>query len=106
MEITIPPIPAGVLVLLAFFGPYAVALLNGALPFANTPLQKRLVSILVAIALAALVLILYIAITGDVPAGWPAWILLSVLVLSASYALVTKSSASRLEERTAGGREA
>lgn len=98
MDITIPTIPIGVLTLLAFFGPYAVGLLNGVLPFVTKPWQKKAVALVVALLLAAAVLVLYLAITGDWPTSWPIWVLLSVLVLTASYALVTKPTAKRIQD--------
>lgn len=98
MDITIPAVPLGILTLLAFLGPYAVSALNAVLPFVREPWQRRALSIVVALLLAAVVLVLYIAITGDAPTGWPAWFLFSVVVLAASYALVTKPSAAKVEQ--------
>lgn len=99
MDITIPSIPAGVLTLLAFFAPYAVGLLNGILPFVRTTAQKRLVAIVVAIVLAAVVIIVYQAVTGQ-PIGDP-WLfgLLSIVVIQASYALVTRDLGAKQIER-------
>lgn len=102
MEVTIPAIPAGILTLLAFLGPYAVAALNGALSWVEKPWQKKAVAVTVALSLAGIVLLLYITMTGDVPTSWPAWFILAVLVLSASFSLVTKRSADAVEERVAG----
>ena len=63
MEVQIPLIPAGVLTLLAFFSPFAIALINH--PKWPTG-SKRLVAIVVSIVLALVVLVLYFAI-GIVP---------------------------------------
>lgn len=103
MEIELPVIPAGALVVLAFFAPYAIAALNGALPFIKTPLQKKLVTVLVAVVLAAIVLVFYYAMSGDALPAWPAFVILSLLVVSASYALVTKASANKVEAAASKG---
>ncbi|RKE60475.1 hypothetical protein [Microbacterium sp. AG238] len=98
MDVTIPTAPLGVLTLLAFFGTYAVSFLNGVLPFVHKPWQKRAVSVAVAIVLAAVVIVFYHQLTGE-PIGNP-WLfaLLSIVIVSASYALVTKDlGAKRLE---------
>lgn len=104
MEIAIPTIPAGVLTLLAFLGPFAVATLNGALGFVTEPWQRKAVSVAVAVLLAGAVIVLYVAITGDMPPSWPLWVLWSIVVLSASYALVTKTSASKVEAEVEAAR--
>lgn len=97
MNIELPTIPAGVLVLLALVAPYAVAALNGALPFVKKPWQKKAVAIIVAALLTAAVLAFYYAYTGDVIPQWPVLVLLAIVVAQASYALVTKSTAAALE---------
>lgn len=97
MDITIPTAPAGVLTLLAFFAPYAIAALNGALPFVKTTGQRKLVTVIVAVALAGLVLAFYYLITGDTVPAWPVFVLLALVVITASYALVTKTSAAKVE---------
>ena len=97
MDIAIPAAPAGILTLLAFFAPYGVAALNGALPFVKTAWQKKAVAIIVAIVLALVVIVFYQAITGQ-PIGNPGlFALLSLVVLQASYALITRGSASAVE---------
>lgn len=99
MSLEIPTAPAGVLVLLSFFAPYAIAALNGALPFVKTPAQRKLVTVIVATLLAGVVLALYYLITGDAIPAWPTLVLLALVVISASYAFVTKSSAAKLEAK-------
>lgn len=99
MNLEIPTAPAGVLVLLAFFAPYAIAALNGALPFVKKAWQRKLVAIVVSLLLTAIVLALYYLITGDTIPAWPALVLLVLVVASSSYALVTKNSASKLEAK-------
>lgn len=98
MNIILPEIPAGVLVLLAFFAPYAIGALNGALPFVTKAWQKKLVTVVVAILLAVIVLAFYYFMSGDIVPSWPVFIILSLLVTSASYALVTKTSATKVEQ--------
>ena len=88
MNIAIPAIPAGVLTLLAFFAPYAIALINHPGWKAGS---KRLVAIIVSIVVAVVVLGLYYLLTGDTPPGWPWLILLAVVVTQAAYALLRKS---------------
>lgn len=100
MNLEIPTAPAGALVLLAFFAPYAIAALNGVLPFVKKPWQRRAVSIVVSVLLAVLVLVFYYATTGDVVPAWPAFVLLSLVITSASYGLVTKGTASKVEAAT------
>ena len=99
-EIELPAIPAGVLVLLAFFGPYAVSALNAVLPFVKKPWQRKLVSIAVAVALAVVVVVVYFLFGGTIDGlNIGALVVISVLILSASYALVTKPSASAVEAK-------
>lgn len=95
MEIQVPVAPAGVLTLLAFFAPYAIALINHPAWPAGS---KRLVAVFVSIALAGVVLALYYVMTGDVPPSWPALILLAIVVCQAAYALLRKS-ATRVEAK-------
>lgn len=100
MDITLPTIPTGILVVLAFFGPYAVGALNGALKFVTEPWQKKLVTIIVSIALAAAVILVYVGLGGSLGVeGWAALAVIAILVVAASYAFITKSTASALEDR-------
>ncbi|MFD4957157.1 hypothetical protein [Microbacterium sp. NPDC058389] len=99
MNLEIPTAPAGVLVLLSFFAPYAIAALNGVLPFVKRSWQRKLVTIVVALLLTAIVFVLYYAITADTIPSWPVLVLLSLVVIATSYALVTKNSATKIEER-------
>ncbi|WP_417510545.1 hypothetical protein [Microbacterium sp.] len=100
MNIELPTIPAGVLVLLALVAPYAVAALNGWLPFIQKPWQKKAVSVIVSVVLTAAVLAFYYVYTGDVIPQWPVLVLLAIVVAQASYALVTKSTANAVEQAT------
>lgn len=102
MNITIPALPLGIVTLLAFFGPYAVGALNGVLPFVTKPWQKKLVSIVVSVLLAAAVIVIFAFSGGELPTTWPALVIWSVVVLAASYAFVLRSSAARVE-RAIGG---
>ncbi|MBW9094653.1 hypothetical protein JNB62_13230 [Microbacterium jejuense] len=99
MNLEIPTAPAGVLVLLAFFSPYAIGALNGALPFVKKAWQRKLVAVVVSLLLTAIVLAFYYLLTGDTIPAWPALVLLVLVVATSSYALVTKDSASKLEAK-------
>lgn len=99
MDITLPVIPAGVLVLLGLIAPYVIGALNGALPFIRKPWQKKAVAIVVAIVLALAVLAFYYVYTGDTVPEWPVLVLLGIVVVQASYALVTKTTATAIERR-------
>lgn len=97
MDIAIPAAPAGILTLLAFFSPYAIGALNGVLPFVQKPWQKKVVSIIFAIVLAAVVVVFYQNITGQPIGNIWVFLLLAVVLVSASYALITKSTAQAVE---------
>lgn len=99
MEITLPVIPAGVLTLLAFFAPYAIALINHPGWKAGS---KRLVAIVVSIALAIVVMVLYYLLTGDVVPQWPVMIILAIIVVQAAYTRLYQS-ATNLEGRHGTG---
>lgn len=62
---------------------------------------RKVVAVIVAIVLALVVIGFYVWMTGDVPASWPVLILLTLVVMQASYALVTKPTASAIEEKAA-----
>lgn len=98
MEITLPAIPAGVMTLIAFFSPFAIALVNS--PRWSTG-AKQWVSLAVSIGLALISLAGYYLISGDEVMGWPMLILLFIIVAQASYALILKKPASSVE-RSAG----
>lgn len=100
MDIAIPAAPAGILTLLAFFAPYAIGALNGVLPFVQKPWQKKLVSILVAVVLAALVVVFYQNITGEPIGNIWVFMLLAVVVVAASYSLITRGTAKAVERAT------
>lgn len=97
MDIAIPVAPLGVLTLLGFFAPYAVGALNGALPFVKTAWQKKIVSVTVALALAAVVVVFYYAITKEAITDWWLFALLAIVIVNASYALITRNSATAVE---------
>lgn len=94
MEIVIPAAPAGVMTLLALFAPYAIALVNH--PAWPTGM-KSLISVAVSIVLGLIASILYFAITRDTIPEWPMLIIWFVVVAQASYALVLKGTASKVE---------
>lgn len=97
MEISLPTIPAGVLVLLALAAPYVQAIIQRP---EWTPTVKKVLSIALSVALTAVVLAFYYVYTGDVIPAWPVLVLLAVVVAQASYALVTKNTAQAVEKAT------
>ena len=97
MDITLPTIPAGVLVLLALAAPYVQALIQRP---TWSPTVKKIVAVVLAIVLTTVVLLFYYVYTGDTVPAWPVLILLAIVVAQASYTLVTKNTASALEART------
>lgn len=97
MNIILPTIPAGVLVLLALVAPYVQALIQRP---SWSPTAKKIVAVVLAVVLTAVVLLFYYVYTGDTVPEWPALILLAIGVAQASYTLVTKNTASELERRT------
>lgn len=96
MSIDLPAIPAGILTLLAFFAPYAIAIINHP---SWDPKWKRLVAIIVSIVLALVVMVLYYLMTGDVIPQWPVLLLLAIVVTQAAYALVLKPTAKSVEAK-------
>ncbi|WP_119697055.1 hypothetical protein [Microbacterium halotolerans] len=96
MDITLPTVPAGILTLLSLIAPYAIALINRPSWSATT---KKIVAIIVAIVLAAVVMAFYYVYTGDVVPEWPALVLLAIVVVQASYALVTREAGAAAVER-------
>lgn len=98
-EIAIPAIPAGVMILLNFFAPYATSLVIQ--PWWPTG-AKKAVAVGVSLVLAAVVLLIsYFGFGEPVPA-WPVLLLLAVAVSQASYDLVTRKSADALTKATSG----
>lgn len=89
MNIELPAIPAGVLTLLAFFAPYAIALINSPHWKAGS---KRLVAIVVSIVLALIVLVGYYLMTGDILPSWPVLVLLAITVTQAAFTLLWSST--------------
>lgn len=100
MDIAIPAVPVGILTLLAFFAPYAIGALNGVLPFVEKPWQKKLVSVLFAIVLAAIVVVFYQNITGQPIGNIWLFMLLAIVIVAASYSLITRGTAKAVERAT------
>ena len=100
MDITLPTIPAGVLVLLALVAPYLQAIIQRP---SWRPWVKRVLAIVLALVLAGVVLAFYYAATGDVVPDWPALVLLAIVVAQASYALVTRDTAAKVERTLNAG---
>jgi len=98
MVIDIPTVPAGVLVLLTFFAPYATSIVINPRWSAS---QKKIVAVIVALVLAAVVMLIAFFGFGLPIPSWPVLLLLSVVISQTSYDLVTKKSADALA-RSAG----
>ena len=95
MNIELPTIPAGVMVLLGFFAPYAVALVNRP---EWSAWHKRLISVAVNAMLAVVALGGYYVITKEPVPEWPQLVLLAIVVSQAAYALLLKPTAVALEQ--------
>lgn len=98
MDINLPAVPAGVLTLLALFAPYVIAIINRPAWSGTT---KRVVAVAASVVLAAVILLFYFAFTGEPVPHWGTLILLFVVVAQASYALLAKPSAEKVEDATA-----
>ncbi|MDA4893035.1 hypothetical protein PFZ55_39855 [Streptomyces sp. MS2A] len=96
MDITLPTIPAGVLVLLALAAPYLQAIIQRP---TWSPTVKRILAVVLAVVLAGIVLAFYYVYTGDTIPDWPVLVLLAIIVAQASYALLTKPSAVIVERK-------
>jgi hypothetical protein len=82
------------MVLLAFFSPYAVAVVNHP---RWEPKYKRLVSLIVTVLLAGVSMLFYYMQTGYVFPDPVQFILLFLIIGQAAYALILKPSAKALE---------
>ena len=98
-EFELPVLATGITVLLGFLSTYFVSFLNGVLPFVKSSLAKKLVTVAVAIVLAGLVMLVYYAMTGEALPSWPVFFLIALMAISASYALLTKNSAKKVEAK-------
>lgn len=96
MDITLPTIPAGVLVLLALAAPYLQAIIQRP---TWSPTAKRILAVVLAVVLAGVVLAFYYVYTGDTIPDWPVLVLLAIVVAQASYALLIKPSAALVERK-------
>lgn len=105
MELGIDDIPVGILTVLSLLAPYAVSALNGVLPFVTKPIHRKLVTIAVSVVVSAISVAAYITMTGDWPENWPAWLILSLGVISAAYGLLLKSSADKVESAVVNAQE-
>jgi len=99
MDIAIPAVPAGVLVLLNFFAPYATSLVVQ--PWWPTA-AKKWVAIGVALVLSAVVLLIAFFGFGEPVPSWPVLLLLGIVVSQTSYDLILKGSADDLTKATSG----
>lgn len=93
------PVPAlGILTLLGFLAPYAIAIVNR--PSWSSGV-KKIVAVVASVVLAAIALALYYLITGEALPTWPLLVLLVIVVCQASYNLVTRDlGAAALERAT------
>lgn len=91
----LPAIPAGMMVLLSFFAPFLIALVNHPTWTSRT---KYIVSIVVTIVLTGLVMAIYYAMSGEVVPSWPALLIIGLAVAQAAYALVWKKPATAVEQ--------
>jgi hypothetical protein len=94
MDVTLPVIPSGITVLLAFFSPYAIAVINH--PAWPTK-YKRLVALIVTVVLAAVSMLFYSLMTGFIFPDPAQFIVLFLIISQASYALILKPSAKAVE---------
>lgn len=93
----IPTIPAVIITLLGIFAPYAIAVVNR--PEWSVT-AKKVVAVVASLVIAAVALVIYFAATGEPVPQWWVLLLLGLFVTQASYSLVTKPSATRLEFAT------
>lgn len=107
MNFDVPVAPVVVTTILGLLAPYVIAPLNGILPFVTAAWQRKVLSVVVSIALAAVGLVAYYAFTGAplpaTPAEWVVFGALVVVVCQASYNLITKDLGARALEIKAGG---
>ena len=100
MDLILPTIPAVITVLLNFFSPYAVALIVDPVWPAR---YKKLVAILTALLLTAVVLALAFFGFGVVIPAWPLLVLIAITTAQASYDLLLKQSTDRLAKTLGTG---
>jgi hypothetical protein len=101
MDINIPLPALGIITLVGFFSPYAIAVVNQ--PF--WPVwARRLVSVGVSLALAAISMVVYYILSSEpLPGNAAEWVTLGLVAIGvsqASYALVTKNTAAVVELKT------
>jgi hypothetical protein len=94
MDVTLPLIPSGVTILLAFFAPYAIAVVNHP---GWEPKYKRLISLVVTVLLAGVSMLFYYMMTGYIFPDPAQFVLLFLIISQAAYALILKPSAKALE---------
>jgi hypothetical protein len=97
MDVQIPTLPIGIVTLLGFFAPYAVAIVNRP---EWSAAQRKWVALVVTFVLAAVALVIYYLATGEALPEWWALALLAIVVGQASYNLVLKPSAKSVELAT------
>ncbi len=98
-DFELPALAVGITVLIGFLSTYFIAFLNGVLPFVKESWQKKIVTVVVAVVMAGVSMLLYYAITGEAVPQWPVLVVLSLLAVSASYALLTKNASASIEAK-------
>lgn len=95
MQIELPTIPLGMMTLLAFFAPFAIAVINHP---AWPSRWKYVVTIIVNAVLVAVVFAVYYAMTKEPIPDWPVLLVIGLGVTQAAYLLLWKKPAAKIEE--------
>lgn len=96
----LPAVPAGVLLILGVFSPFAIAVVNHR---GWSPTMKKIVAVIVPAILGGAALWIYYAASGDSVPEWPYLILLIILVSQAAFALFFKNAVQKVEEGVGTG---
>lgn len=105
-DFELPVLAFGITVLIGFLSTYFISFLNGVLPFVQKDWHKKVVTVVVSVALAGLSILIYYQITQEAVPEWPVFLLIGLMATSASYALVTKQAgAAKLEQKVSGSEE-
>ena len=103
--IVIPVAPLGVTAIVSVLATYAISALNGILPFVTQEWQRKVLSIVAALAIAALGLVGYYLLSGapwpSDPGGWFGFGLIALGTSQTAYNLVTKQLGAKAIEQAA-----
>ena len=94
-EFTLPVAPVAVTAILGLLAPYFIAIVNRP---QWAPHVKRIVAVAATVALTAVALVLFYAVTKEPVPEWPQLVLLAIVVSQAAYALLLKPTAVTLEQ--------